>query len=31
MAWAFRRPLGTGKSFCYKPTPPEEPKLNIWV
>ena len=29
MAWAFRRLLGTGKSFCYKPTPPEEPKLNI--
>ena len=28
-AWAFRRLLGTGKSFCYKPAPPEEPKLKI--
>ena len=27
MAWAFRRLLVKVKSFCYKPSPPEEPKL----
>ena len=29
LAWAFRRLLGTGKSYCYKATPPDEPKLKI--
>ena len=28
MAWAFRRLLGKIKSYCYKPSPPEESKLH---
>ena len=27
MAWACRRLMGTMKSFCYRPLPPEDPKL----
>ena len=29
MGWAFRRLLGTGKSFCYRDHPPEDSKLAI--
>ena len=27
MAWACRRLLGTGKAYCYRDVPPEEPRL----